>query len=89
MEFIIPTQEGCSGYKKRLGMVPGRIVTQLMATVAPNKIIIPLFCLLRDLFRWLSYLRFEDVREMEELLKTSLKVIFKYKEKQFNLACFS
>lgn len=70
-------------------MVPGRIVTQLMATVAPINIIIFLFHLLRDLFKWLSYLRFEEVREMEELLKTSLKVIFKYKEKQFNLACFS
>lgn len=60
-----------------------------MATVAPINIITPLFCLLRDLSRWLSYLRFEEVREMEELLKTSLKVIFEYKEKQFNLACFS
>lgn len=69
-------------------MVPGRIVTQLMATVAPINIIIFLFHLLRDLFRWLSYLRFEEVSGMEELLKTSLKV-FKYKEKQLNLACFS
>lgn len=71
-------------------MVPGRIVTQLMATVACINIIIFLFHLLRDSFRWLSYLRFEEVRETEELLKTSLKkVIFKCKEKQFNLACFS
>lgn len=70
--------------------MPGRIVTQLMATVAFINIIIFLFHLLRDLFRWLSYLRFEEVREMEELLKTNLKkVIFKFKEKQFNLACFS
>lgn len=57
-------------------MVPGRIVTQLMATVAFINIIIFLFHLLRDSFRWLSYLRFEEVRETEELLKTSLKKLF-------------
>lgn len=57
-------------------MVPGRIVTQLMATVACINIIIFLFHLLRDSFRWLSYLRFEEVRETEELLKTSLKKLF-------------
>lgn len=42
--------------REGLGVVPGRVVTQLMVTTVPIKIPIFLSYLGRSLLRWLSYL---------------------------------